>query len=163
MNIDTNSLWFFASVVAALVGVVGTVIPVLPGIWLVWISLISAAWSGGFNEVGFFPLAFITVLAASSYLIDFVATKIGVETFGASKWAMAGAIIGSFVGVFFGFVGILVAPFIGAFIGEYYFNRDVHQASKAGLGAWLGFIIGTISKFAIACTMIGIFAVAYFL
>jgi uncharacterized protein YqgC (DUF456 family) len=70
--------------------------------------------------------------------------------------------LGTLVGLFFGFVGIVVAPFIGAVLGEYMAKRNLQQSAKAGLGTWLGMLLGAAAKVALQCIMVGIFVVAYF-
>jgi len=67
------------------------------------------------------------------------------------------------LGFFFGVPGIVLRPFIGAALGELYVNGDMARAGKAGIGAWIGLILGTVGKLAISLTMVGIFAVMRFL
>jgi uncharacterized protein YqgC (DUF456 family) len=91
--------------------------------------------------------------------VDAIASALGVKRVGASKQAMWGAVIGTTIGVFFGLTGILLGPFVGAVVGELLARRDVMQAGKAGVAAWIGFIIGTLGKLAIMFAMVGIFVV----
>ncbi|MDP6560229.1 MAG: DUF456 domain-containing protein, partial [Candidatus Binatia bacterium] len=64
---------------------------------------------------------------------------------------------------FFGLSGILVGPFLGAVLGELSAQRDLHTAGRAGVGAWLGLVLGAAAKFAIAFSMLGVFALVRFL
>jgi uncharacterized protein YqgC (DUF456 family) len=48
---------------------------------------------------------------------------------------------------------------VGAVVGELLARRDVMQAGKAGVAAWIGFVIGTLGKLAIMFAMVGIFVV----
>ncbi|PXF54733.1 MAG: hypothetical protein C4B58_15635 [Deltaproteobacteria bacterium] len=82
------------------------------------------------------------------------------KKFGASRWASFGALIGAVVGVFFGFIGVLIGPFIGAFLGEFMVKNHIQPATRAGIGSWLGIILGTAAKVALGFVMIGIFIVA---
>ena len=68
-------------------------------------------------------------------------------------------VVGTTVGIFFGVPGILLGPFLGALVGELIARRNVVQAGKAGVAAWIGFIIGTLGKLAIMFTMVGVFVV----
>jgi uncharacterized protein YqgC (DUF456 family) len=53
--------------------------------------------------------------------------------------------------------GILLGPFVGAFLGELYAKNKLGSAGRAGLGAWMGFFLGTVAKVAIGVTMMGTF------
>lgn len=155
-------LWLLA-VVLVVVGLAGTVIPAIPGTSFVFLGLLLAAWADNFVHVGWITLTILGVLALSSFAIDLYTTSLGAKKVGASKLAIIGAAVGMFVGIFFGFVGLLVGPFAGAFLGEYIMRNDLKQASKAGVGTWLGIALGIAAKIALVFTMIGIFALAYFL
>jgi uncharacterized protein YqgC (DUF456 family) len=80
---------------------------------------------------------------------------------GTSKRAMAGAAVGTIVGVFFGFPGLIIGPFAGAALGELTAYRDVRRAGRAGIVAWVSFLIGTVIKFGLAFAMLGIFLMAW--
>ena len=56
-----------------------------------------------------------------------------------------------------GMVGIVLGPFIGAVAAEISAGQDARQAGRSGYGAWLGLLLGTAAKLAIAFLMIGIF------
>jgi hypothetical protein len=157
---DATLLWFLALLMVA-VGAVGVFLPVLPGTLLVFLGLLVAASADGFQKVGWIPIAILGLLAASSYVIDLVASAHGTRRVGASKHAAVGALVGSIVGLFFGIPGILIGPFAGAAIGEFLVRRDVKQAGKAGLGTWLGLVIGGVLKIALIGVMIGVFIIAY--
>jgi hypothetical protein len=60
-------------------------------------------------------------------------------------------------------VGIVLGPFIGAVAAEISAGQDARQAGRSGYGAWLGLLLGTAAKLAIAFLMIGIFLLKYVL
>jgi len=153
-------MWVLA-VVLVLVGIAGTVLPALPGAPLVFAGLLLAAWADDFQRVGWLPLSILGVLTIATIVVDLLATALGAKRVKASGLAIAGAAFGSLVGLFFGFVGLLVGPFVGALLGEYLSTRDVRQAGKAGLGTWLGMVLGAATKLAIVFTMLFVFATAY--
>lgn len=155
-------LFWILCFVCVLVGVVGTILPMLPGAPLVFLGLLFGAWAEDFEKVGWIPLTILAILTAFTFVIDFIATKIGVEKTGASSLAAIGAMIGMVLGIFFGFIGVFVFPFVGAVLGEYIIKRDAIQAGKVGLGTWLGMVIAIAAKLGINFAMIGIFTVAYF-
>ena len=151
-------LWTLAAL-CVVAGFVGVIAPVLPGAPLVFIGLVLAAWAENFHYVGWPALTICAVLLGLTYVVDAIASALGVKRVGASKLAMWGAVLGTVVGVFFGIAGILLGPFVGAVVGELIARRDVMQAGKAGVAAWIGFIVGTLGKLAIMFTMVGVFVV----
>jgi uncharacterized protein YqgC (DUF456 family) len=153
-------LWILA-VGLVLTGIVGTVLPGLPGAVLVLAGLALAAWIDGFARVGLGTLAGLVALTLAAYALDFLATAVGARRFGTSWWGVLGAVAGTVVGLFLGIVGILVGPFLGAFAAELMARRDVRQAGRAGLGAWLGLLLGTAGRLGLVLAMVGIFVVAY--
>ena len=72
------------------------------------------------------------------------------------------AVVGSFVGVFFGPLGLLGGPFVGALVGELIHVRELRQATRVGLGTWIGVVVGTVLKLGLAFGMLGLFAFAWF-
>ena len=60
-----------------------------------------------------------------------------------------------------GLPGIIIGPFLGAIAGELTVHRDWKRVGKVGLAAWIGFVIGTAVKVALAFLMIGLFAAAF--
>lgn len=146
-----------------LVGVAGTILPVLPGVPLVFVGLLLAAWGDGFRRVGAWTLALLALLVVVSLLVDLAGAALGLQRAGASRWALAGALVGMLVGLLFGLPGLLLGPFAGAFIVEYLVRRDAGQAGRAGVGAWIGLVLATALRLAVALAMVGIFALAWFL
>lgn len=155
-------LWALAVALIAL-GIAGTILPALPGPILVFAGLVVGAWANGFERVGPATLVLLGLLTALTYLVDLAATALGVRRSGASNRAVLGSIIGLLAGLPFGLPGLLLGPFAGALVAELTVRNDLRQASRAGFGAWLGFILGTIAKLALVFTMIGIFLAALFL
>lgn len=147
---------------AILIGLIGTVVPALPGGPLVLVGLIAIAWADGFNHVGLWPLVAIGLIAIASLALDLFATAYGTKKSGASGWALLGVGLGLIVGLFFGLPGLIVGPFVGAVIGEYYARRDLGQATRAGIGAWLGLVLAAVARLMAALLMLAIFAIAWF-
>ena len=138
-------------------------LPALPGAPLVFLGLLLAAWIDGFQRVGWLALTLLGVLTLLSLGVDLLATSLGAQRAGASRQAILGAALGTVVGLFFGLPGILAGPFLGAVAGEYLARRDVAQAGRAGLGTWLGLVLGAAAKLALAFTMLALFLTAYLL
>jgi hypothetical protein len=156
-------VWLVLAIVMVCVGVAGSVLPALPGVPLVFAGLLLAAWAGGFQQVGWVTLALLGVLTALSFVIDFAATAAGARRVGATRLAVVGAALGTLVGVFLGLPGLLLGPFVGAVAGELISHGRMQQATRAGLATWVGLLFGTLAKLALVFTMLGVFAVAYFI
>ena len=157
----TVLLWALGVVLMA-GGIVGTVLPALPGPVLVFAGMLLAAWADGFERVGIGTLVLLALLTVVAYLVDLAATVFGVQRSGASTRAVFGAAIGLLVGIPFGIPGLLLGPFAGAVIAELTVRNDMRKAGRAGFGAWLGFLVGTVTKLALVFTMIGVFVAALF-
>ena len=157
----TILLWTLACALVV-IGLAGIVFPALPGTILIFLGLLTAAWAEGFRHVGVWTLTFIGLIAAASYFVDFVAAAAGAQRVGASKPAVIGAALGTLLGLPLGFFGVLFGPLIGAIAGEWLTHRNVVRAGHVGMAAWIGFLIGTAVKIALAFSMIAIFVVSRF-
>jgi uncharacterized protein YqgC (DUF456 family) len=155
--VDWTILWWVLAVLVIIAGLAGTVIPALPGVPLVFLGLFIGAWIGQFEIIGWVTIAVLAVLALVAWIVDFLAGAAGTRYLGASSRAFWGATIGAVVGIFFGIPGMLLGPFIGAVIGELSGGNDLVQSGRAGVGAWIGMVIATAIKLAIAFLMVGIF------
>ena len=155
-------LWVVAVILVG-GGIVGIVLPAVPGTILIFAGLLVGAWADDFMRVGPVMLILIAVIGIATYGVDFVATALGAKHLGASKRAMAGAALGTVLGFFLGLPGIIIGPFLGAIIGELTVHRDWKRVGKAGLAAWIGFVVGTAVKVALAFLMIGLFAAAFWI
>lgn len=155
-----NSDAIFYALAAALivVGIAGTILPALPGVTLVFAGMVLAAWVGDFQHIGWPTLVVLGVLTALALIVDFVAGLLGAKRLGASSRALWGAAIGTLAGLFFFPIGLIVGPFAGALIGELLAGGTLRKATSVGLGAWLGFIFGTLAKIALCFAMVGVFA-----
>ena len=160
---DWSVLWWVLATLLVVGGLAGTIIPSLPGVPLVFAGLLLAAWASGFENVGGLTIGILGLLAVVAWLIDFLAAALGAKRLGASQRAFWGATFGAIVGMFFGLPGILLGPFVGAVVAELSAGRKVQEAGRAGYGAWIGVIIGTAAKLAIAFLMIGVFIFRHFL
>ena len=139
-------------------GIAGLLLPALPGAPLIFAGLVVASWAEGFAYVTWPWLVLLAALAGGTYAVDFAATALGAQRFGASPRAVVGAVLGALVGVFFGPIGFLLGPFAGAVLAELSLRRDLESAQRAGFGATLGLLLGGVAKLALACLMIGVFA-----
>ena len=122
-----------------------------------FLGLLLGAWAENFRYIGLWTLLLLAGMAALTYVVEFVASILGVKKYGGSRRAMVGAALGGLVGIFLGFPGILLGPFVGAVIAELSLQRSLDEASRAGFGTVVGLAIGVAGKLAIGIAMIGIF------
>jgi uncharacterized protein YqgC (DUF456 family) len=158
----TIEWWYVLSGVMILVGIAGSVLPALPGAPLVFAGMLLTAWVGDFQHISVWTCIFLGILTAVAMLADFVASALGTKVAGASAWAFVGAAIGAVVGLLFGLIGLVVGPFVGAIAGELIATQNLQKSTRAGLGAAVGFVMGSIAKIGLIFTMLGVFAFALF-
>jgi uncharacterized protein len=153
-------LWIVA-VAMMLVGFVGTIVPGMPGVLIIYAGMWLAAWIDGFVRIGWVTLTVLGMLTALALAADLVANVLGAKRVGASRQALIGSVIGGIVGLFFGLLGLLLGPFIGAVAGELMARRSIADATRVGLATWIGLLVGTMAKIAVAVSMLGVFAASY--
>lgn len=141
-------------------GVAGLVLPALPGAPLLLAGVVLVAWAEGFTRVGWVTVAVSALLAALIVAVDWIAGVLGAKAFGASRWAMAGAAVGVVVGLFFGIPGVLLGPPAGAIAFELWKDPNVPRALNAGVGVFVGFVVGSVVKMALAFVLLGVLALA---
>ena len=153
-------LWLLVALLVV-IGLAGTVLPMLPGVPLVFAGLLLAAWIDGFAHVGWSLLLVLALLTLLSLVVDLAASSLGARGAGAGRAAMLGAAVGTLVGLFFGLVGLVIGPFLGAAAGQFLVRQNVIEAGRAGVGAWVGFVLGSLAKLALGLVMVLIFVVVW--
>jgi uncharacterized protein YqgC (DUF456 family) len=154
-------LWSLAILLMS-IGAAGIVLPALPGVPLIFAGMALAASIDDFQRIGWLTITVLGVLTIIAVVIDFAASVLGAKRVGASRRALWGAFAGTIVGMFFGPVGLLFGPFVGAVLAELTVHGQPGRAGRVGVATWIGLLFGTVFKLAIAFSMLGIFAVAYF-
>ncbi len=165
---DPKTLYYLIAAAMIVTGLVGAVLPALPGLPLVFGGMLVAAWTDGFVHVPVWVLVLLGLLTLLSLAIDFWATALGARRVGASRKAIVGAMLGTLGGLFLGPAGLLLGPFAGALAGELLHRRSLRgthlgDAAKVGFGTWLGILFGVALKLGLAFTMLGLFALAWWL
>jgi uncharacterized protein len=160
------ALWIGA-IALIIAGFIGTVVPGLPGVLLIYGGMWLAAWIDGFARIGWPTLTILGVLTGLTLAADLIASLLGAKRVGASRQALFGSVIGSVIGgvlgLAFGLPGLIFGPFVGAVIGELMARRPLAVAARVGLGTWIGLVLGTLAKIALAVSMLGVFLLAYLL
>lgn len=126
-------------------GIVGSIVPALPGPIISWCSLLLFYLlpEGG---IGTTTLLVSGILMLLISIMDQVIPVLGARKFGSSKQGIWGGMIGIVVGMFFAPWGIVLGPLIGTIIGDLMAGGTLTKALNSGLGALLGFVVGTSIK-----------------
>ena len=151
----TDLLCWFAVIVAMAIGLLGTVLPVIPGTTIILAAAVThRLMLGASKGISWWGIALLVLLTLVSYAVDFLSSYFGAKYFGASRWGIAGAIVGGFVGIFTGFVTLLFLPLVGAIVGEVIAGKQLMRAGKAGWGTLLGTLAGMLGKVVIGLAMV---------
>jgi len=141
----------------------------LPGTWVILASVVLYALITGFGVVGWKLITLLLVLAILGEVLEFVASAVGAQRYGASTGGSVCAIIGVLPGAIIGsalvpVIGTVVGALAGAFAGAYFYElsrkRAPDEALRAGWGALLGRSGSIVLKVVIAFAMSGAFIVA---
>lgn len=149
----------FLALVLMAGGLVGSVVPGIPGPPLVLGAAILHRLYFGPTGPSTAVLVLLAVMMVLSLALDYLASSVGARKLGATWRGVLGAAIGALLGFFAGPLGIVLGPFIGATLLEMAGGRELKEASKAGLGAFLGLVAGVVGKVACCVAMIGLFVV----
>jgi uncharacterized protein YqgC (DUF456 family) len=152
--------YFIIALLIMIVGLLGVILPVIPGIVIIFVSTLLYGSLTGFETISVRLIVVFGVLTALTYLLDYLATAFGVKKMGGSFAGASGAVIGMILGFLIpgvGLFGFVIGAFIGAFIFELMVVKETRIALKAGLGSFLGFLLGGFIKFVIGSIMIGVF------
>ncbi len=140
-------LAFVVFTLGFVVALVGVVVPLLPGVPVAAVGTLLAAWILGFERFGVPGLVYVALLTALAQVVDLAGGWLGARVYGARRAGLWGGIVGSFVGLFF-FppFGFLLGALAGAVVFELIAGRDLQEAVRAGIGAFVGTLGGTVAK-----------------
>lgn len=129
-----------------LAGFAGCLLPALPGPPLAYAGLVVLHISDRF-QFSYQLLIIGAVLVVAVQLADLATPMIGARGQGGSQWGLWGCALGSFTGLlFFPPLGFIIGSFLGAVAGELLSGKAGGVAFKAGVGAFMGFLIGMALK-----------------
>ncbi|MFZ5805968.1 MAG: DUF456 domain-containing protein [Verrucomicrobiota bacterium] len=156
-------LWWSISILLIFVGLLGVFLPAIPGPFLIvagvafhkyFLPQYLTWWTVG-------GVIFGAILCA---LIDWVCLALGIKLSGASQWGLYGACVGFMVGIFLGPFGVIIGTVLGAMAGEFFVaQKEIEQASIAGIAAGAGILAATVLKLVVTLLMILAFALDCFL
>ena len=140
------------------VGLIFCILPPIPGPLVIFLAG-AGYWyfvGDGLSGTGLGIIGGLGLLAIS---LDYLAGVLGAKRYGATAWGMVGAMLGGVVGFFLGVLGIILGPFVGAVLAEVLAGGDWQKALKAGVGTFVGFVLGGIGKIVCSIAMILVFLV----
>ncbi len=144
-------------ILCLLLGLLGGILPVLPGPPLSYLALLLLHFTDRYQFSSRFLLIW-GVITAVVFVLDYLIPIWGTKKFGGSKQGVWGSMIGLILGLFLlPPIGIIIGPFAGAVIGELIAGKDHSAALRAGLGSFIGFLLGTLLKLIVSGMMIWYF------
>tara|TARA_Y100000389_G_scaffold58562_1_gene54551 strand:- start:237 stop:707 length:471 start_codon:yes stop_codon:yes gene_type:complete len=140
-----NEILYIASFIILLIGISGSIVPGIPGPFISYMGLVLlySATDLPITTEMMWILGFFMVVSTVG---DYVLQILGVKKLGGGKNAIRGTIIGTIIGLFIPPIGIILGALIGAFIGAKSETDDDSRAIKVALGAFVGFVLGTVIK-----------------
>ena len=179
LDVLLASLPHLILVICCLVGVVGSALPAVPGALVIFGgALVHGIWTG-WDPIGPHVLVLLGLLTVISWGISYAITAAGAKKSGASNWGVAGATIGMFAGLMIPIpvLNMLIGAFIGALGVELLVRYirlqkipeeerenvqiDGKGATKAGMGAAVGAIVGLMAEMGVAILMVGLVAFVF--
>ncbi len=138
-----------------LIGVIGTLIPSIPGTSIILLGALTHALMTNFHPISIGNLLVLMALSILGAMGQYVLTGFGAKKFGATKYGIIGACVGSVAGFIFPVPGgLFLGAFLGAFIFEIFFSmKDIREGIKAGTGAFVGTVVSLFFEFGIALIM----------
>ncbi len=156
---ENSILLYGLSVPLMIAGLAGSVFPALPGVALVWAGMFVYYLLDPANHLSVTFLVIQGLIAASSYIADYLITMWGVKKFGGSRAAAIGAALGSLAVFVMGPIGIIAGPLAGAIIGDLFAGNAIRQALKSGAGSFVGFLFTMTYRLIVCGIMISWFIV----
>lgn len=160
---EMTTLLIIVGLAMMVLAVVGSIVPVIPGPPLAFASLLVLSFAKGWEPFSLEFLIITGALAALISVMDYLLPAEGARRYGASKFGVAGAV----VGIIGGFLvmpplGIVIGALLGAVAGELAADKSGHEALRAGWGVFMGFMVGAGIRLAFCLAMLFFYVIALF-
>ncbi len=140
--------------ILSVVGILGCILPVIPGPPLNFIALILLEIAKDGTNLSMNTWIFWGVVTVLVSILDYIVPVAGAKKFGASRAGIWGSVIGLLLGLLvFPPFGMFFGAFIGAVAGEIAVGKKKRAALKAGMGTFVGTMIGIGLKLAASIGM----------
>lgn len=149
---------FLVTLAVMAIGLVSIVFPFLPATLVIWLGIFLYGVGTNFETISTQFLLTVSLLAIGTVILDYIMAVWGHRKYHGSLWGILGAIVGAFIGAIFGnFAGFVLGPIFGAIIFELLRGHDNIFSIKTERFTIVGYIGGTLVKFAASVAMIGLF------
>ena len=140
-------LFALLALVLIVIGALGSVFPILPGLPLMFVGYWWLAYLDGFTRMSLVSVIVVGVIAGIGSVIDYLATAYGAKLTGSGRKGIWLSMLGSIVGLLVASIlGMVIGLVLGAMLGEILDRKDLYNAGKVGLGAFLGFAVGLVIR-----------------
>ena len=154
----TDALLIMIGVLCLLAGMAGCLLPVLPGPPLAFLGVVALHLTARVQFPAYVLLGGL-LLVVVVQVADAVIPAFGTKRWGGTRWGVGDCVLGSLIGLFiFPPAGFIIGSFAGAVAGELLAGKSGRGAFKAGVGSFMGLLLGTVLKFALC----GLFAFWFF-
>jgi uncharacterized protein YqgC (DUF456 family) len=155
---DIQSLSTILSFILIIGGVIAILLPFAPSIPMVWFGIFIYAISHDFLDINQQFMVIVSVIAATTIILDYTLSRSGVYKLKVGPWGVLGAVAGGLVGSLFSpIMAYIVGPVVGAIVMELLRGHDQVFSFKSGNYTIVAFMGGTIVKLAAAIVMVGMF------
>ena len=139
----------------------------LPGTWLIVLTGVSYGWWTGWARTSVILIGLCVGIAVVAEVLELLLSAVMARRAGASRRAAWGGLIGGVLGMFLltflvpvpilgSMIGALVGCFLGAAVMEMSARKELAQGTKVGLFSAMGFVMGAVTKLALAMVMSGV-------
>jgi uncharacterized protein YqgC (DUF456 family) len=172
MDLFAQAFVLFFTLFVMMVGLIFTVVPPIPGTLIIWGAAIGYGLVMGWESLGWWTFAIMTVLMLVGVVADFVGGQFGAKIGGASCLAIA---LGSILGFVLGILGSIVGtPIVGCLVGllgtlggillvERFRYNDWRSAINATKGFLAGTTAGIMARLTAGILMFGGFLMRVYL
>ena len=151
---EAIGVWSLTGVLL-LLGVIGSVVPLLPGPVLIFAAGILHTILRPESAMSWQGILILSLWLVLAYVVDFLSGVMGARWFGASRWGIAGVMVGGIVGLFFAPLGFIIGPLAGALAFEIFFaKKRIQPAVKSTWGTLLGTGVGLVLRLLISFAMV---------
>jgi hypothetical protein len=141
-----DTFLILAGGLCVILGIIGCVLPVLPGPLLAYAGMLLFELSSA-HPFSINTMIIFGVITIGVSVIDYIVPVYGAKVLKGSRYGIWGSAAGLIIGTLIFFpAGILIGPVLGAFIGEIISRKRLKDAFLPAIGAFIGFMTGTILK-----------------
>jgi uncharacterized protein len=146
---------FGITLLVMLAGLFGLIVPIFPGILVIWLAALGFGIVVGFNTLGIWMFAIITLLAIVGSIVDNVFMAAGARKEGAAWTTLILGIVAGVVGtiLFPPIGGLILAPLV-IFLIEWRKRKDWRLALQSLRGMAVGWGFSFVFRFGIGILMI---------